>query len=66
MINRKGRLIMLYEKKISNRDRHLRKVNREWLTIHGFSPLEDVRKRIEGEHYPVSFGQKKDMDVKDR
>lgn len=53
-------------KKVSNSDRHLRKVNREWLTIHGFSPLEDVRMRIEGEHYPVSFGQKIDMDVKDR
>ena len=53
-------------KKISNRDRHLRKVNREWLTIRGFSPLEDVRMRIEGEHYPVSFSQEIDMDVKDR
>lgn len=53
-------------KKVSYSDRHLRKVSREWLAIHGFSPLEDVRKRIEGEHYPVSFGQKIDMDVNDR
>ena len=32
----------------------LKRVNREWLTSHGFSPLEEVRKRIEGKNYPIN------------
>ena len=31
----------------------LKRINREWLHAHGFSPLEEVRKRIEGDNYPI-------------
>lgn len=29
----------------------LKRVNRKWLDSHGFSPLKEVRKRIEGSNY---------------
>ena len=35
------------EEKIGTRKR----VNRKWLDAHGFSPLKEVRKRIEGSDY---------------
>lgn len=31
----------------------LKRINRKWLEEHGFSPLEEVRKRIEGDKYPA-------------
>ena len=31
----------------------LKRINREWLEENGFSPLEEVRKRIEGDNYPI-------------
>lgn len=30
-----------------------KRINREWLHAYGFSPLEEVRKRIEGDNYPI-------------
>jgi len=33
------------------------KITREWLEEHGFSPLEEVRKRIEGDNYPIKRKQ---------
>ena len=32
----------------------LKRINSEWLEEHGFSPLEEVRKRIEGNNYPIN------------
>lgn len=37
----------------------LKRINREWLHAHGFSPLEEVRKRIEGFNYPIKDNTKK-------
>ena len=31
----------------------LKRINREWLEENRFSPLEEVRKRIEGDNYPI-------------
>lgn len=36
---------------------HLKRVTREWLEENGFSPLEEVRKRIEGYNYPIKRKQ---------
>lgn len=36
----------------------LKRINREWLEEHGFSPLEEVRKRIEGDNYPINENNK--------
>jgi hypothetical protein len=31
----------------------LKRINREWLEENGFSPLEEVSKRIAGDNYPI-------------
>ena len=36
---------------------HFKRVTREWLEENGFSPLEEVRKRIEGDNYPIKRKQ---------
>ena len=35
-----------------------RVITQEWLDANGFSPLEEVRKRIEGENYPINKKKK--------
>ena len=35
------------------KNKKLRIITREWLEENGFSPLEEVRKRIEGDNYPI-------------
>jgi hypothetical protein len=37
--------------------KQLKRVTREWLEEQGFSPLEEVRKRIEGDNYPIKRKQ---------
>ena len=39
------------------KNKKLRIITREWLEENGFSPLEEVRKRIEGYNYPIKRKQ---------